>query len=100
MVGGDNATLGRIEIYYNMTWGTICLIGWTEKDSDVLCRQLGYERALLFHGQTYSNFPRGTGQVNLNSDLRSKSDRYGRIFAHSQISYWEKIFRAVVFIHR
>ena len=64
LVGGDN-TSGRIEIYYNRTWGTICHTGWTMKNSDVLCQQLGYERALLFHQANYLNFSRETEQVNL-----------------------------------
>ena len=36
---------GRLEVYYNRRWGTVCNKGFTETSADVVCRQLGYERA-------------------------------------------------------
>ena len=67
LVGGDGAASGRVEIYHNNVWGTICHTDWTATDSDVLCRQLGYARSLP---QGNSNFLSGTGQVNLNATLK------------------------------
>lgn len=39
---------GRVEVLYNGVWGRICEDeSWTIRESDVVCRQLGYDGALL-----------------------------------------------------
>ena len=42
LVGGMNATLGRVEICINNAWGTICNTRFGHADAVVICKQLGY----------------------------------------------------------
>jgi len=34
--------VGRLEIYYNDTWGTVCARGFDNKDAQVACYMLGF----------------------------------------------------------
>lgn len=43
---GKNYHEGRLEVYYNEKWGTICSDHFDERSADVACRQLGYLNAL------------------------------------------------------
>ncbi|KAL9961211.1 hypothetical protein ACROYT_G030114 [Oculina patagonica] len=45
---------GRVEIFYNGQWGTICDDGWDMNDANVFCKQLGFTRAV----RAYSSAPR------------------------------------------
>ena len=61
LVGGVTASEGRVEVYYNGKWGTVCQTHWTVQDANVVCRELGYLRALA--APDSSTFGAGTGQV-------------------------------------
>ena len=57
-MSGSNAREGRVEIYHNGKWGTICDDYWDLKDATVVCRELNFTRAL--EAKTYAHF--GVGQ--------------------------------------
>ena len=46
LVGGDTLLEGRVEIFLLDRWGTLCDNNWDLYDATVVCRQLGYPRAV------------------------------------------------------
>ena len=61
LVGGRSPNEGRVEVYYRGTWGTVCDDSWSRTDASVVCRMLGYSRAVSVHGSAH--FGRGTGSI-------------------------------------
>lgn len=55
-------TAGRVEIFYDRQWGTVCNNGWDKVDALVVCRQLGMYGAWAVS----SEYGEGEGQIHFN----------------------------------
>ncbi|KAB1282416.1 Neurotrypsin [Camelus dromedarius] len=49
LTGGKGSHEGRLEVYYRGQWGTVCDDGWTELNTYVVCRQLGFKDSSCMH---------------------------------------------------
>nr|XP_054755411.1 scavenger receptor cysteine-rich domain superfamily protein-like [Lytechinus pictus] len=46
LVGGSSPNEGTVLVYYADVWGSVCDSGWSLADAHVVCKQLGYPRAM------------------------------------------------------
>jgi len=53
LVGGNSSSKGRLEVYHNGTWGTVCDEGFTDAAARVVCYSLGHGRIGRFTGNNY-----------------------------------------------
>lgn len=67
LIGGAHIYEGTVLVFHDNKWGSICDYHWDIRDAHVVCRQLGYPRALQHvHGST---FGRGRRKLYLFTNL-------------------------------
>ncbi|XP_054618090.1 scavenger receptor class A member 5 [Dunckerocampus dactyliophorus] len=61
LVNGSGPHEGRVEVFHERRWGTVCDDVWDKNDGDVVCRMLGYRAAAEVHKT--GRFGQGTGFI-------------------------------------
>eukprot|EP00058_Branchiostoma_floridae_P001455 XP_002586943.1 hypothetical protein BRAFLDRAFT_244336 [Branchiostoma floridae] len=58
---GGNSTYGRVEVFHDGVWGTVCDDQFDMDDGKVVCRQLGLSGVVEVYHQ--ATFGEGTGPI-------------------------------------
>ena len=76
---GGNLCEGRLEIYYDGAWGTICDDYWNGQEADVACRALGFVASVEDADRYRTAYfgPGSEGQEIVLDDLNCRGDESG-----------------------
>jgi len=83
LVGGRDSNQGRVEVYYNGEWGTVCSAGWDNTDASVVCRQLGY--GVSGKVLPSDDYEKGSGSIFLSNVVCSENDQTLAACGHSGV---------------
>uniref|UniRef100_A0A8C1X746 Neurotrypsin n=1 Tax=Cyprinus carpio TaxID=7962 RepID=A0A8C1X746_CYPCA len=65
LAGGSSLKSGRLEVYLNGQWGSVCDTHWTDRDASVVCRQLGLRG--IPKAWSWAHFGQGSGPIQLDA---------------------------------
>ena len=81
LVGGSGKNQGRVEIYHDGQWGTVCDDAWGIEDAHAVCREVGFSSASAYKDKAY--FGQGSGQIWLDDVACGGSERYLQDCSHA-----------------
>ncbi len=61
LIDGSVASEGRVEIFHDGQWGTVCDDSWDINDANVVCRQISYSAATT--AWQSAHFGQGSGKI-------------------------------------
>ena len=89
LVDGKSKQEGRVEVFYDGQWGTVCDDDWDLKEAAIVCKELGFGKAV--QAPKHSRFGKGkfsfkrylnrTRWFLFNAGLKHGSQRYRPILA-------------------
>ena len=62
LADGTTTNRGRVEIYHEGQWGTLCDDDWDSTEAAVVCRQLGFSGVVSFDGGV-TEYGQGEGPI-------------------------------------
>ncbi|KAM6326881.1 LOW QUALITY PROTEIN: scavenger receptor cysteine-rich domain-containing protein DMBT1-like [Alca torda] len=83
LVNGSNSCLGRVEVFHDQKWGTVCDDSWDLQDAAVVCRQLGCGTVLSAPGSAH--FGQGSDPIWLD-DVRCRGTE--STFTECELNSW------------
>ncbi|XP_022096112.1 deleted in malignant brain tumors 1 protein-like [Acanthaster planci] len=90
LVGGSSYREGRLEIFFQGEWGTVCSV-LKMPEASVVCRQLGFSYA-----SGVQSFGRGKGNIvidnlNCNGDEASILECYHNVLGMTSCNHWKDV---------
>ena len=74
-LASGSSSAGRVEIFRNGEWGTVCDDDWDLLDADVVCRELGFTSGAE-DAPVAGHYGEGTGPIHMdNVECTSLSNR-------------------------
>ena len=76
LVGGSQSNEGRVEIFYNNAWGSVCSYSWEWdiREANVVCKMLGYSFAIRAWGAGQFGEGNGTTSVYIPQCIGTESN--------------------------